>query len=181
MYIRLLTIFALFTAVLVSSLALTACSSNDDSEKAESGADVKNDYPVDPEDARRAKRGKITGDGIRLFGGGKDNNGGGTGVGVNAYLWRATLDTLSFMPLAQVDPHGGVIITDWYEDPEAKGSQFKVNVLILGTELRADGVRVSVFKRRGGKDTPVDKAMSRKMEDAILTRARELKIADSHS
>ena len=70
------------------------------------------------------------------------------GLGVNSFLWRATLDTLGFMPLASADPFGGVIITDWYEDPKTKGERFKVNALILDKTLRADGVKITVFKQR---------------------------------
>src|SRR6201998_852295 len=70
---------------------------------------------------------------------------GGTSrtVGVNSYLWHATLDTLSFMPLASADPFGGVIITDWYSPSTTQDERFKVNIFILGRELRADGVRAS--------------------------------------
>src|SRR5262249_17984473 len=80
-------------------------------------------------------------------GGGDANQGGPTGVGVNSYLWRATLDTVSFMPLASADPFGGVIITDWYTPPEASDERLKVNIVILGRELRADGVRATVFRQ----------------------------------
>lgn len=141
-------------------------------------------YPLDNEDTRRLDRGKITGEGgIKLFGGGDDDkkDAGGSGIGVNSFLWRASLDTLSFIPLSSVDPHGGVIITDWYEDPESRGERFKLNVLILGTELRADGVRVSVFKQTkatggGWTDSSINKTVARELEDKILTRARELRI-----
>src|SRR5579872_3140142 len=95
-----------------------------------------------------------------LFGSGdkKEDNGGGvggpggTGVGVNSYLWRATLDTISFMPLASEDPFGGVVITDWHSPPETPNERFKVEIFILSRELRADGVRASIFrqKRDGG-------------------------------
>ena len=106
---------------------------------------------------------------------------GGTGVGVNSYLWRASLDTVGFMPLASADPFGGVIITDWYSPPEAPDERFKVNVFILTRDLRADGVRATVFKqRRTGTewlDDPVDDGTRVQLENAILTRARELRIA----
>ena len=99
-----------------------------------------------------------------LFG---DNNkgggggGGGSGVAVNSFLWHASLDTVSFMPLASADPFGGIIITDWYSPPDTPNERFKVNIFILGRELRADGVRVSVFRQTrdgGGQwvDAPVD-------------------------
>jgi len=68
-------------------------------------------------------------------------------LGVNSYLWRASMETLNFMPLDQVDPFGGVIITDWYANPNAPTERFKANVYILDTNLRADGLKVSIFKQ----------------------------------
>jgi hypothetical protein len=118
-----------------------------------------------------------------LFGGsGNTNNAAPSGVGVNSYLWRATLDTVSFMPLASADPFGGVIITDWYSPPESQAERFKVNIFILGRELRADGVRASVFRQhRDGAgawtDAPVDQATGTDLENAILTRARQLRLS----
>ena len=72
---------------------------------------------------------------------------GGAGIGVNSFLWRASLDTVSFMPLTSADPFGGVIITDWYSPPEAPSERFKMNIYILGRQLRADGLRVAVFRQ----------------------------------
>lgn len=115
---------------------------------------------------------------------GKSNggNGGPSGVGVNSYLWRATLDTVSFMPLASADPFGGVIISDWYSPAETPNERFKVNVLILGRELRADGVRATVFRQKrdpGGQwvDAPVEAQTGIDLENAILTRARQLRLS----
>lgn len=103
------------------------------------------------------------------------------GVAVNAYLWRASLDTINFIPLASADPFGGVIITDWYRPAEAPDERMKVQVTILGRALRADGVRVSVFKQlsKGGNwvDAQVDPRTHIDIENAILTRARQLRIA----
>lgn len=107
----------------------------------------------------------------------------GTGVAVNAYLWRASLDTINFIPLVSADPFGGVIITDWYTPSETPNERMKVQVTILDRELRADGVRVSVFKQqtapRGGNwvDAQVDPRTNIDIENAILTRARQLRIA----
>lgn len=107
----------------------------------------------------------------------------GTGVAVNAYLWRASLDTVNFIPLASADPFGGVIITDWYTPAETPNERMKVQVTILDRDLRADGVRVSVFKQttspRGGNwvDAQVDPRTNIDIENAILTRARQLRIA----
>jgi len=126
----------------------------------------------------------IFGDG-GLFGNDKglnDGQGGGGGIGVNGYLWRASLDTLSFMPLSSADPFGGVIITDWYTPPESPGERFKVTVYILDRRLRADGLRVSAFKQNLDTTSnwiPVEltpKTVTN-LENAILTRARELRIS----
>jgi hypothetical protein len=113
---------------------------------------------------------------------GSNGGGGGAGVGVNSFLWRATLDTVSFMPLASADPFGGVIITDWYSPPDQQSERFKVNIFILGRELRADGVRASVFRQRregGGQwvDAAVDPATGTDLENAILTRARQMRLS----
>ena len=110
-----------------------------------------------------------------------ENEGGGSGISVNSFLWRASLDTVSFMPLASADPFGGVILTDWYTPPEAEGERFKINVFILTRELRSDGVRVRTFKqvRKKGKwvDADVSAQTGRELEDTILTRARQLRVA----
>jgi hypothetical protein len=104
---------------------------------------------------------------------------GGGGMTVNAFLWRATLDTLSFMPLASADPFGGVIITDWYAPPAAPGERFKATAYVLGRQLRSDGVRVQVFRQqlRGNQwvDVPASAALNAEMEDRVLARARELR------
>ena len=97
-------------------------------------------------------------------------------------MWRASLDTLSFMPLNSADPFGGVIITDWYSPPETPNERFKATVYILDRRLRADGLRVSVFRQlRSSANQWDDVAIGDNtvvaMEDAILTRARELRIA----
>jgi hypothetical protein len=118
-----------------------------------------------------------------LFGGGgSQNNGGAAGVGVNSFLWRASLDTVSFMPLASADPFGGVIITDWFSPPETPDERFKVNVFILGRDLRADGVRASVFHQRKDpagqwSEAPVDANTATDLENAILTRARQIRLS----
>ncbi|MEE9348332.1 MAG: DUF3576 domain-containing protein [Robiginitomaculum sp.] len=102
-------------------------------------------------------------------------------MGVNSYLWRASLETLNFMPLAQVDPFGGVIVTDWYASAEAPNERFKANVYILDTNLRADALKTSIFKQTrtasGWQDAATDADTSRQIENAILTRARQLYIA----
>lgn len=116
------------------------------------------------------------------FGGAKEKRQGqgGTGIGVNAYLWRATLDTISFMPLASADPFGGVVLTDWHSPNAAPGERFKLNVYILGQALRADGIRVAAFRqvKNSGNEwqaVPMDPKAVIDIENAILTRARQLR------
>lgn len=142
-------------------------------------------YPLDNEDARRERRGKLSGeDGFVLFGGGGNNQEGGSGaagIGVNSFLWRATLDTINFMPIQTADPFGGVITTDYYEDPSKPGERYKINALILDDRLRVDGIKVTLFKQlldenKIWRDVAVEKGANRKVEDKILTRARELRI-----
>ena len=106
---------------------------------------------------------------------------GGGGIGVNAYIWRASLDTLSFMPLLSADPFGGVIITDWYSNSKTSKEKFKIVAYILGTELRVDAIKISVFKKIKVEDGDwVDiknsQILQNKIEDAILTKARKYKI-----
>jgi hypothetical protein len=103
-------------------------------------------------------------------------------IAVNAYLWRATLDTLAFMPLSSADPYGGVIITDWYVNPEQPNERFKCTVYILDSRLRADGLNVSVTKEvsngQGGWVTaPASPQTETDIENAILTRARQLRLS----
>jgi hypothetical protein len=102
-------------------------------------------------------------------------------LGVNSYLWHATLDTLAFMPLASADPYGGVIITDWYSAPSNLNERMKITIYILDRRLRADGLKVAVFRQtrsnEGWVDATVNPQTASKLEDAILTRARELRIA----
>lgn len=128
--------------------------------------------------------GRLTGadDGIILLGTARSRaepDGGGAGLGVNAFLWRATLDTLAFMPLASADPFGGVIITDWYSPPGAQAERFKATAYVMGRQLRSDGVRVAVFRQvrsgAGWVDAAVTPATASELEDRVLARARELR------
>ena len=109
------------------------------------------------------------------------STGTGTGVAVNTFLWRASLDALSFMPLLSADPFGGVIITDWYSSSPTSKEKFKVVTYILDKDLRVDALKVSVFKRQQNDDGDwVDikgsSTLKSKIEDAILTKARKYKI-----
>lgn len=102
-----------------------------------------------------------------------------TTIGVNSYLWRASLDALSFMPLLQTDSAGGVIVTDWYANPSNPGERVKVTVTILDQDLRADALRVAASRQvaQSGTwiDAPVQAATVQKLEDIILTKARDLR------
>lgn len=113
------------------------------------------------------------------------SSGGHITLGVNSYLWHASLDTLSFMPLKSADPFGGVIITEWYSAPAAPNDRMRVTVYILDRRLRADGLKVAVFRQslgpQGWVDAAVNPETAVKLEDAILTRARELRLASGGS
>lgn len=102
-----------------------------------------------------------------------------TTIGVNSYLWRASLDALAFMPLLQTDSAGGVIVTDWYTNPNNPGERMKVTVTILDQDLRADALRVAASREvtQSGSwvSTSVEAATVQKLEDIILTRARDLR------
>ena len=104
-----------------------------------------------------------------------------TTIGVNSYLWRASLDTLSFMPLLQTDSNGGVIVTDWYANPSNPGERVKMTISILDTDLRADALRVAASRQvnQAGSwvDAPVQAATAQRLEDIILTKARDLRRA----
>ena len=162
-------------------LAISGCKSIE-------SLDTKAEYPKSQEDTKRARAGKLGG-GLVLLGGkggSSSDESGNVGIGINSYLWRASLDTLSFMPLASADPFGGVIITDWYEDKETPGERFKVNVLILDKELRSNALKVSVFKQQykassGWRDTEASTKVRRDLENRILTKARSLRVEKNSS
>jgi hypothetical protein len=117
------------------------------------------------------------------------SSGGSTGsedrraLGANAYLWQASLESLDFMPLLQADSAGGVIISDWYAPPETPEERFKITVYVLDQALRADAVKVAVFRQTGGSgawvDSEVDPSTATELEDNILKRARELRLANT--
>jgi len=102
-----------------------------------------------------------------------------TTIGVNSYLWRASLDTLSFMPMVQTDSNGGVIVTDWYINPNSPNERMKLTVSILDQDLRADALRVAASRQvnQGGQwvNAPVEAATVQKLEEIILTKARDLR------
>lgn len=123
-------------------------------------------------------------EGLDIFGQKKrgDADGGGSGIGINSFLWRASLDTISFMPIASADPFGGVIITDWYAPPESPNERFKLNVFIMGRALRADGLKIAAFRQSkdasgNWADAAMDPAVVADLENTVLTRARKMRIA----
>lgn len=173
-----LTHYRQLSVLAVATLLLAACS----------GIESEQRYPTEKPGGKSDTFGRagnepgVFGDGglFSLGTGGSDNN--GNGIGVNSFLWRASLDTMAFMPLSSADPFGGVIITDWYSAPEAPTERFKMTIYILDTRLRADGVKVSVFKQAkspdgsGWVDAAVTPGTASQLENAILIRARQLRI-----
>jgi hypothetical protein len=128
----------------------------------------------------------LAGCGGGLFGGGRQAQRADvqTGIGVNGYLWRATLDTLSFMPLLTADPWGGVVNYDWYVNPQTPNERFKATVFILDTRLRADALNVTVTKEvrdasGGWTAAPVAAQTEADLENAILTKARQLNLSNA--
>jgi hypothetical protein len=124
-----------------------------------------------------------SGGGISLFGigGKKDKRVAVDQIGVNSFLWRASLDTLAFMPLLSADANGGTIITDWYANPEEPKERFKATVYILDTRLRADGLKVAINKQlltaNGWTDATPNQDVAIQIENKILVRARELRLS----
>ncbi len=131
------------------------------------------------------KNGSLVSDGggFSLFGGSSSKKAeDNTGIGVNGFLWRASLDTISFMPIASADPFGGVILTDWYISPDAPNERTKLNIFIRDRELTANGIKVSVFRQTKDskgqwQDAPVAATTAGSLENAILTRARQIRLA----
>ena len=160
------------TASAVLVLALAACSR--DTYQAAPSADR------DPSNGRPGVFAP-GGVGANLFTGDASKGCSEGSIAVNAFLWRASLDTIAFMPLASADPFGGVIITDWYSPAETPNERFKVNIYILGRQLRADGLKVSVFRQQqdaAGRwnDVNVGPEVSVEFENAVLSQARELRL-----
>ncbi len=169
---------------IIISLMLAGCGGVADAYKGEAKYPTGLDRSTVKDGDIYAEKESIFGKGGWSIFGGKDGKAddGSTGIGVNSFLWRASLDTVSFMPLSSADPFGGVIITDWYSAPETPNERFKVNIFILDRQLRSDGIKAKVFRQynKGGKwaDSDVADGTARQLEDAILTRARQLRVAD---
>ena len=178
--------FAKFLTIASVSAFLAGCAGTQADYDSYPGS-APGDQKVNGRKATRAdikEQGSLFGEGgLDIFGGedSQQGTGGGSGIGVNSFLWRATLDTLSFMPLNSADPFGGVIITDWYAPAETPNERFKLTAYILGTALRSDAIKVSVFRQvnvgpNQWQDAVVEDGTVTSLEDAILTRARQLRI-----
>ena len=161
-------------AVIFVGVLLSSCAGEEGS--------VKDLMTLGDEVVDMSKRETIFGGDLFTFGGDpkRETSGGGAGIGVNAFLWRASLDVVSSWPISSADPFGGVIITDWYAPPETPRERFKFNIFILGRALRADGVRVSIFKQilnaRGEWQQAVLQTDTQTLvEDSILTRAQQFR------
>ena len=169
--------FLILVLGILLAVGLSACGGTTEAKY----PSVDRDDLSNPKDIRSGTA-SIFGTGHHLFGKDKDKE-ENSGIGVNSFLWRASLDTVAFMPLASADPFGGVILTDWYSPPESPNDRFKLNVLILDKQLRSDAVQVKVFKQTQGKngwrDAAVPAEMGPKIEDAILTRARQMRVQQS--
>ena len=161
-------------AVLVAALAasLGACDALDNAQ------------PPPPKERIQKMNayGNVMGDDGFLFGGPKKKDDGspsGGGIGVNSFLWRASLDSMGFMPLASADPFGGVIITDWYTPPGTTGERFKATVYILSRDLRSDGIRVNIYRQvlQNGQwmDATVSDSTAGDIENKVLARARHMR------
>lgn len=182
--------FAKFATIAALSAFLASCAGSQADYDSFPGS-APGDQKVNGRKATRAdlkEQGSLFGgDGLNIFGGEEAKPGaGGSGIGVNSFLWRATLDTLSFMPLNSADPFGGVIITDWYSPTETPNERFKLTAYILGTALRSDAIKVSVFRQvnvgpNQWQDAVVEAGTVTSLEDAILTRARQLRIDSANA
>lgn len=100
-------------------------------------------------------------------------------IGVNSYLWQASLQTIGFMPITQTDSAAGTILTDWYANPQTPDERVKLSVFVFDRDLRADAIRVNVQRqvRQGGGwvDATVRAGTVEKLEDAILAKARQIR------
>jgi len=106
-----------------------------------------------------------------------------SGIGVNTYLWKASLETVSFLPKKSIDPFGGTIVTEWYSAPETPNERLKIEIIITARSLSTEGVKVSIFREQKNKrgewgSAPLDPETAIKFEETILSRARELKVAE---
>lgn len=171
---------AVFATLAASLLSLSACGGGIKTSQPDINNTLNQGLP-----AGQTMGGADSGLGWTLGKGTGSTGGQGAQIQVNAYLWRATLDTLSFMPMVSADPFGGVIITDWYSPAATPSERFKVNAYILGKQLTANAIQVSVFHQvqtaTGWADAPVDPTMASGLEDRILARAADLQAANQNA
>jgi hypothetical protein len=171
----------LLPAALILGLAVAGCSSDKPNPTAPDYAGLGSGSAGDVSVSRMGGEdsGIIFGTSRSSKGLGESGTGGGSGIGVNAFLWRGALDTIAFMPLASADPFGGVIITDWYTPPGTSGERFKATIYILSRNLRSDGVRVNIFRQVLENGQWVDAAVSETtvadIENKVLERARRMR------
>ena len=151
-----------------------------------SSADRKELALRDAENRLSTGGGLFSSDGIDLFGGdGKKNSGefAGFGMPINPYLWSASLETLSFMPLSSADPFGGTIFTDWYSSGANENERCKINVFISGAELKTQNLRVAsfceIFKNNKWVGVKTKSEDNIGLENAILNKAKKLKLKNS--
>lgn len=151
-------------------------------------------YPKSAQDMRNEKVGSVLGNsdgssGFNLFGGSgknkEDSSSSYKGLGVNAFLWKASLEVIGFMPIAVSDSSGGVITTEWSEDLDHPGERYKVNLFIKDTSLNVQALKVSVFKQKltdsVWRDTKPSSEITQDIEDKIFTRARSLKVSQENA
>ncbi len=169
----------LYFLLCLTLLTVTACSTIEGEKKYPTGMERDG---VDQGDIYSEKESIFGQDGLSIFGDNEKEKSGDV-ITVNSYLWRASLDTVSFMPLASVDPFGGVILTDWYSDADKPNERYKLNVFVIGSQLRSDAIRVSAFQQKQSrgqwKDVKIGTSVATKIEDAILTRARQIRIGQA--
>lgn len=153
-------------------LVLTACGSS---------PKIEHDYPSSSLGNSDPQMGSLFDGATTIFGGGEAQV-AAPALPVNGYMWRAALETFSFLPMQSADPVAGVIITDWYSDPVKPDERFKATIYVMDRDLRADALRVSTFRETRTNNVwsaaEVAPQTNRRLEDAILVRARELRIAD---
>ncbi len=148
---------------------LAACGGNNGAGGAEGSRQAKPAIrETNTEDRRAAANGSI----LNLFGSGEDPN---TTVGVNKYIWQASLEVLNFLPIETVDPFTGVIVTG-YGRPPGGGRAYRATIYVQDPALEARSLKIALQSQGGGAVSP---ETVRAVEDAILTRARQLRIRDS--
>ena len=169
----------LFTLALIASFLFNLNVSASESKYPKSAADQRN------ERVGSILNNKDGSSGFNLFGGGSKNSSDGyKGIGVNTYLWKASLEVINFMPIAISDSSGGVITTEWSEDLDHPGERYKVNILIKSTDLNVQSLKVTVFKQvlkdNIWRDVRPSSQVAEDLEDKIFTKARALKLAQEH-